>query len=462
MGIDLTNLELHRTFAHNLESALRQRYPLDDIDLADTDRAAFETKELNEAIRRLADGASITLASIRLWLSGDSSLPSAESLVRICQTLRVSADYLLDVTTYLAHGFRWRIPLPDDAGDEPEIRDGIKMFQHTFVDRKPAAAVASHQWQKLCYGFRTAVVSHALVIQEVKRDTVRETQLADRYPHLKNRVFVAELPVLVDDSGFVEGTLVRVEFVAHLAARHIFDKLNLQDSVCGLGGGYSVLRAVELATPSASRFIGTKWLPLMAIAEPERDLYAVSANDSAAVMASRQQRSHALRLPFIPPERRQEMFDVPPTERTLDESQAVTIAYQLRPGSWNDQPIIMSVGGTCPPDEAGPDVAVKAFTSHTLQDVYQKMPDDGEFAGEVLGMMLNHHGELVPEVADYNNRRVYTPLDAQQLRNLATAGVVWVIAAGKHKCEPVRMVLESRIASGLVIDSEIAQYVLDH
>lgn len=410
--------------------------------------------------------------AVKSWCNpNNEKLPSYTAIARLCKALRISADVLMGLDELVideptASPYEWIEQLPHNPNDS-DIKKGIEFFKHLVIDCKPAGLL-SDDWQSLCYAFRVATLSGGLRITHVAEDKERQTLLRKllpfpsrlkAYPH---KIYVAKLPQL-EDGGFIQGTIIRTELVSVLAAKYIFGAAGnaLPSRSWGIGPGFTVLRCAELVPPTATEFAGTRWIPLMAIRNPARDIYAISANYTATVLASRHQQTQSLHLPFVSPQRRE--FEEPLYQ---DEYQAQTLENTLLYDPWTAGPIVMSVGGVFALDTHDkqvndPDSAPTAFTSHTLQDAYQKLRDKSQFAGEALGMMLNSKGQIIEQIADINLREVYTPLTPERLGNVTYKRDVWAVAAGKHKCQPILNAIRNNLVNGLIIDSEIAQFLID-
>jgi transcriptional regulator with XRE-family HTH domain len=97
-------------------------------------------KKRNLNLNKLAKGAGITQSSTSRWQNG--TMPSCEALVKICEYLNVSADYLLDL---------------NDAAPPPILSDQEQELLAAFRQCNPESqntvliqikAIAADQQQK--------------------------------------------------------------------------------------------------------------------------------------------------------------------------------------------------------------------------------------------------------------------------------------------------------------------------
>jgi DNA-binding transcriptional regulator LsrR (DeoR family) len=87
---------------------------------------------------------------------------------------------------------------------------------------------------------------------------------------------------------------------------------------------------------------------------------------------------------------------------------------------------------------------------------------DTEVVGEVLGLLVNSHAQLVgTEQIKRKYRDLVFQIDFDILRRIADTRRSYVIAARGYKAPAVLMVLKTGLVNSLVIDSEIAEYLIE-
>jgi DNA-binding transcriptional regulator LsrR (DeoR family) len=82
---------------------------------------------------------------------------------------------------------------------------------------------------------------------------------------------------------------------------------------------------------------------------------------------------------------------------------------------------------------------------------------------EILGYMLDAAGNVVGSNDVYKQvlANTLTIEHPDWLRNFAKTWPVWLVAAGKYKSKAVHMALKTGLANTLIIDSEIADYLIE-
>jgi transcriptional regulator with XRE-family HTH domain len=445
-------------------------------------RLVTALKATNISQAQLAKQIGCAPASVSSWITG-KKLPNSLQLMHLCSALGASADSLLALTPvregrHAHEGFVWAERIPEHAAlpQKQEIELGIRLFRALIVDRVGAEeCTALHgpfpgrTWQELHKAFTVAVRSGALSLTQVPRATTKEEHLIELFPDLR-QVIVAALPQTRDYLKYMGGIIVRTELVAFLTAtRALVDSLH-NGRIVGLGGGFTIMRFGELTIPSSGLLGGTQWAALTEVKNPRFEPVSSSANYAAKLLTCRHPGTVLLPLPYIPVARRAKLMTGAPPE-TLEEEQAVATLAQL------DQPhsvaaIFMSVGGIADladrpnSDFARPEFDPATFTSITLRQIYGGLDLAGysrEFEGEVLGYMLNAKGKLVgPEDVQAANRDAVFAIDLQLLPRIARDSLVWVIAAGGYKRRAVLMAIRCGLANSLVIDEEIADYLIEN
>jgi transcriptional regulator with XRE-family HTH domain len=453
-------------------------------------RMAEACELANKTSAMIAREIGVDEATVSRWLNPEEKpLPRLDLFIRFCKATGVSAESLLatekqqeyetDASETGSWVWRWREQAPEtsDLDDRQDYQKGIELFysclphladETTRLNQPPPRSSV-----ELNRCFRAAISSGALQILDIPRDTKREAQIRERYSTggrilAEGDVFVAALPKDLN-GNWTTSNIVRVEFVAFLTAKYPLGlHSDLHGQNVGIGSGYTVLRCMELTDPSTRRFSGTQFIPLMTVNDPDHDHVTTSTNYTAAFMASRHPASKAFRLPYIPPERRESII--------YDDSgltAAEKVAKQTKRETGDSLTVFMSVGGVeSDPTQSNDSMSFEAqhyrFTLGTLQLIWRRLKHIGykdDFAVEILGLMLNDNLQIVgnKDAQDYNLRQIYTIIGPDRLQQLVASGdKVWIVAAGHHKRQPTLTALKTGLANALVIDSEIAEYLIQN
>lgn len=414
-------------------------------------QSAF-TGRLNQLLKKremsqsqLASILNVSRSTVTGWLRY-GKLPDADSLARLCIALDCSADWLLGLQTQVekqdASGtMHWvqEIPAFIVGPQREQIELGVHLFNELVRQNRSAEEIRTHHDQRTVrLALQAALRSGVIRFTQVARSTVLEAQLRAAYPGLKD-VIVADVPLHYDD------TIIRTEIVAFLAATQLLPGISHENSV-GLGSGYTVLRVCEQSIPGIDPFSGTHWIPLLAFAPENTSDY--SANYLARLMSVRHPGSQAFYLPH-------------PDECINPHLQSVqqqTLNLQK-----NLQTILVSVSGVDRRDRSGKAHLLAEFRSadyaaeaSDLRQAYASLPDQNGFGGELLRYLLDENGQMISR-----DPAVGAQIELDILRyNVEMIGWVCVVAARAYKAKAVYTCLKNRLVNALVIDSEIADYLL--
>lgn len=395
---------------------------------------------------QLAQKLMVSRSTVTGWLRY-GKLPDAGLLAQLCATLGCSADWLLGLSTHIekqnADGsVRWleQIPPYIQGFQREQIDYGLRLFNQFVTENRSAGEIRNaFNHQHIGAALQAALRSGAIRLTHVARDETLEAQLKQAYPVLKE-VIVAGVPQHYDD------TIIRVELVTFLATTHMFTGI-IRQSAVGLGSGYTLLRLCEQSIPGIDQFSGTTWIPLLAFAPDNTSDY--SANYLARLMSARHPGSKALYLPH-------------PIECVSPEMQAIhtETTRQMR----NVQAIFTSVSGVDRRDRSGQPHLYAEFRSADyfaeapdLRAAYAELPDKARFGAELLRYLLDENGGILSRDSDVGSQA-----DLDILRyNVDMIGKVCIVAAREYKAKAVLTCLKNRLANALVIDREIAEYLLN-
>jgi DNA-binding transcriptional regulator LsrR (DeoR family) len=404
---------------------------------------ALTAREMSQS--RLAEAMGISRSTITGWLKYHK-LPDAFLLAKICTALGCSADWLLGLETQLekqdASGHvRWIEQLPPhlQGTQREQIAYGVHLFNRLLLDGGSLADVDAYgSWESIRAALLAALRAGAVRLTHVARDADLEAQIKARYPALKE-VIVAAAPMLDD-------TVIRTEFVAFLAATELLNHI-IRPGVVGLGSGYTLLRLCENSIPGIDQFSGTRWVPLLAF--PPENMTDYSANTLARLMSIRHPGSQAVVLPH----------PVEATTRRIKNLQEEALRLMK-----NMSTVFVSVSGVDRRSPSGSTHLLAEFRSADyaleapdLRSAYGALDDKSRFGAELLRYLLDREGNIISR-----DSGVGAQVDLDILRyNCAMIGRVCMVAAGAYKALGVLTCIQNRLVNSLVIDSEIASYLME-
>ncbi len=453
--------DLHQVFARNLRQQLLSR--------------AITQKDLAEAIGR-------SPALVSRWTNGNN-LPRADDLIQIADVLGYSIDSLFErehntEVEQVHDGLRWveniplyiqHMPQPIAQFLEEEIRLGIRLFRMLVVNRMNSqecidpidGPFPGQSWTSLNRAFKVATASNALSLTCVPRDTAKERALHSLFPHLR-QVLVAALPRNAR-GAYLDNSVIRTEFVALLAATQALTGMPLRSAKVGVGPGYTLMRFAQLVIPTSNWFAGTEWVPLTAQRISED--YSYTANQVVTTLGHRCLGSRAYSLPYIEPEKRRQRLGIHPA-LSPDAQRALETVLSLRDVS----AIFMSVSGI---DHSDMEhfVSQREFVSSDGEHVsrlytqmYSELQEQGvahQMAGETLGHIFDAEGRLIGQPTwRQSYQDILLTVSYDDLQRSALTSYVWLIAAGHHKRKAVLAATASKLVNSLVIDAEIADYII--
>lgn len=423
--------------------------------------------------KELAHKLGVSEGAVANWVSGTS--PSISRLIEICDFLDVSSDYLLGIGDHgcieeYEHGaFRWIEHVPEDISEDlqKEYRLGIEFFNAVVRDGLCDTELTGHDGRfkrqtlaGLERSFRTAIMAQALKLRRVRRNHDLERDLLKLYSPLLRQVIVVELPKRPNTNEIcVSSHLLNVEFLAFAAATEVFP--SLEEGAIGIGSGYTIYRCAELVPPSQDQYKSINWASTMEVNNHQQETASVSPNLAVKLLAERNPNTRAFPLPYLPPEQRN-LFGA---NLTAHQVQAAATLEELRVA----RAILMTVGGVSSANIYDPQAVPKRRTFSTkylnsLHEQLQLEKQAEEIRGEVLGYLLDRNAQPLGDEKFQliQERRVYAPA-LNVLRRVMgrNNGFVWVIATGDHKKVATEMVVRNGLANALVIDEEIADYLVD-
>jgi DNA-binding transcriptional regulator LsrR (DeoR family) len=290
---------------------------------------------------------------------------------------------------------------------------------------------------------KSALRQKIIRIIEVQRDTEREEKLKSIYKQLTGPVIVAK------DERYLDSYLIRAELVSFLASKHIFNIIE-GTKVIGIGSGYTLSRMADLVTPNAFEINPITWLALNRI-NSNNYSYENIYPSSRYILSMLQSKYDGSSI--IYPRQNE-----PPKEYLKNLDLANIKIFSLTGLKRHHRSeFFQSVPSTM--DFKSVDYQTQEH-SKILYDRLEEMGIGSEYCGEILGWAINHEGQQIPEIFEYNKRLLHAP-DLDRIREYTNTATHWVVAARLYKAEPTRLAIITGIANSLVIDSEIAQYLID-
>lgn len=398
----------------------------------------LDAQEMSQS--QLATALGVSRSTITGWIR-HQKLPDAYLIHDLCVALQCSADWLLG----LAQGaekrdpssrIRWieQLPLHLTDTQRESLTTGMRYFNDIMTQDAPAFAVDLSQVRaSLQAVFRAGAVR----LTSVARLNMYETRLKELYPHLRD-VIVADIPQRTTES------IIRTEMVAFLAMIEMLSPL-VRPQAVGFGSGYTLLRLCEQSIASVDQFSGTAWIPLLAF--PSSNVEDYTANTLARLMSIRHAGSHALYLPH-PNE-----CTTPEMRLTLQET-----TQRMR----NVQTIFVSTSGVDRRQVSGEAHLLAQFRSADylseapdLREHYADLSDKEQFGAEILRTLIDSSGQILSRDPTVGHQA-----DLDLLRYVSAHGRVCLMAACSYKARAVQTCLKNQLVNTLVIDSEIAEYLL--
>ncbi len=423
--------------------------------------------------RELAHRLGVSEGGVANWMSG--TMPSVARLIQICRVLDVSSDYLLGIDEHgciehYEHGaLGWTTNIPENLSEElrEEYRQGVRFFEAVVQDglreselTGPNGRFEGQSIAGLERSFRTTVFANALKLTRIGRNHLLEDDLLKLYSPQLKQALVVELPKGRESSRSCTSSHVfNVEFLAHCAATEVFPAL--EEGAIGIGPGYTLYRCAELIPPSQHQYKGITWASTMEVNDHQQEAASVSSNLAVKLLASRNPNTRAFYLPYLDTERRNLHRD----DLDAHQAQAAATVEELRVA----RAILMTVGGVSAADIRNSLASPKrrTFSPKFLYSLHEQLRLEDKatsFSGEVLGHLLGNNAQSIgsPSFRSIQERRVYAPA-LNLLRNVIdrNSGFVWVIATGDHKKVATEMAVRNRLANALVIDEEVAEFLIE-
>jgi DNA-binding transcriptional regulator LsrR (DeoR family) len=388
---------------------------------------------------RLAEALGVSRSTITGWLRY-GKLPDADLIYRVCSELHVSSDWLLGLDTHIekhdpSGAIHWieQIPPHVTGPQRDQIAYGIRLFNNFVTENRSAEEMqAAHDWRIVSFALQAALRVGAIRLTSVARSTDHERDLLKRFPTLKE-VVVADVPQHCDN------TIIRTEFVCFLAAVYVLTQI-IRSSAVGLGSGYTMLRFCENSVPTVDQFAGTHWTPLLAF--PSHNTIDYTADYLGRMMSIRH--SGSISVDLVNSDKGH-----PPIEKLWEYTQTMFVSVSgVDRRDWSSMDHILAEFRSADYLAEAPD----------LRSSYAQLENKAGFGGELLRYLLDVDGNIIKRDSSVSQQ-----VDLELLRYNSTGiGKVCIIAARRYKARAVLTCVRSRLANSLVIDSEIADYLLQN
>lgn len=392
----------------------------------------------------LAEHVGVSRSTVTGWLKYRKQ-PDAALIAALCRALHCSADWLLGLTPTDAGqtpdgGIRWAEALPDSLppAQREQIAYGLTLFRQMLTGSTPRQPAHENHARTVSAAVQAALRSGALRLTQVTRRADLEAALQTAYPSLR-QVVVAALPHAALD------TLIRTELVTFLAAQTVLAQI-IRPQAVGLGSGYTMLRLCEHSIPSVDQFAGTHWVPLVAFRHESGGDY--TANFLAKLMSVRHAGSIAQHLPH----------SALGSSDALAHDAAETTRLTRSLGT-----IFLSASGVDRRLPGGGTHLLTEFRSADfaieaadLRQAYADLDEPARFGGEILRTLIDTEGRVIGRDSSTDRQP-----DLDILRYaVAMFGTVCLVASGGYKARPVQTCLRNGLTNALVIDAEIADWLL--
>ncbi len=407
----------------------------------------------------------VSTTTVNRWIKGDNvpDLRDLEAMKRAFGTDVFETLVRVSDEPDTHHGVTWRSNTPPLLSDEQRNRAslGIAVFRKLFVENAGLedclvllgvsnSSNVKEQIEYLYTSFEFALQCGALTITHVARNHDLERALIDMYRPLSRPGRTQLRQVFVADVPDCDGTPIRAEIVAFLAAQEIFSATNVSAGTIGIGNGYTVARTLYY-THLYGLYSKATWIPLICF-DPQFDI-RFSANAIAAWLTLSHPGSRAL----------QQLF---PDE--------IHLSLHGQP-TFSPSHIIVTANGFEPDGRSSglhPERNNKYVDGHSTEWKYspewqykqlQKSRQHEQVAGEFMGLLLDDEG--MPMLNDYDLQQAQTfsrQMDHRhEMYNLFSRNV-WLIAAMRFKARAVRMAIRNGLVGNVVVDRSIAEWLLEN
>jgi len=410
-------------------------------------------KRRNLTQAALAGKLGVVTLTVSAWETGRRA-PTLEHIGKLCRVLSCTPSHLLPTPVERAKDgmVSWveGVPVGLPESQQAFLEAGVRAFRffmkgYTFDNFRSDEILRAYPEASLYNLLAGVFRAGCLRIIEALRDREREQALELRFPHLA--------PVVVAAIPSTALSVIKAEIISFLAANHILPTLR-NPSVIGFGPGYTITRLAEQSIPTETEFSKTRWVSLVAYPRRYHNLELQSANCIVRTMGTRHVQSSMCLLPFMArDDEGRPIPDDPGGERQYELED-----FQKVDNAWREMSAAFVTVGYL----GGGTSDGRIFPLQTLSPYIEERTCAEKVAGEFLGLYLDDRGEMADD-ADVirENRAMAFQIDLRLLREVTNRGHVYLLAAGGEKARAAAMVVRSGFANRLVIDCDIADYLLE-
>jgi DNA-binding transcriptional regulator LsrR (DeoR family)/transcriptional regulator with XRE-family HTH domain len=373
--------------------------------------------------------------------------------------LGVSGEYHHD-------GISWReLPLgdgdfsPGQMLQKERVERGIKFFRRMVCDKQDlhtaTGEMKASTVMELFTDCELALQLGALRITEVPTNSAMAKQVKVKFqePGINlETVIVANVP-LHDGRPIeqdIDGTPIRAEIVASLAAKAIFSNLRADSTTpIAVGSGFTVAR-VGQHSATYGLVNNAHWIPLIGYT-PDRPI-RYAANSNAALSMAVHPGSTAKSLGWQEPFNFEQEFLKTRSRPAIIIVTVNGFASDIRNPRQRDENYNSAVDGYSGTQHNSP---------KWLYEQMRLIGKESMIAGELLGVLLDDNakpvlqGEMLAQSAQFSQQMHYELLRVFRSQ-------VWLVASMQFKARAVLMAIRNGLASNIVIDASIAEYLLKH
>lgn len=441
-------------------------YNSDSQELAEFNSEHFKSRlrqlrmDLHLTQKDLGDKLGKSNSTIAEWenQAKPTVVPTVDQMFSIARVLKVDVSDLMGVNTseYSYEGLSWRQEIPKHLNPAMREQMNLALQVMRYLVRQnmseeelpdilggiPLRMIKEY----LRYAFRQNILS---ITDVALRDDLRQ-RLLHRYGSHGLRD-----AIVVDAGGPIKNNIIRTEMVAFATARYVLDQYGPTVNHVGLGNGYTINRSVSLILPTMKLHQHLKVSPLV-IPQETSEVNWDSALLNAIIFQS--QMYGAI---LVAPQQGMTP-DIYLAQRELDQYVNHLDLILVTPRIYFDKG--------------------NAFHHSRSEMTIDEMPLPGSFSERITGMH-----EILTEIADMSVEKedapevaeiLYQPIHedyfsssppskaaaAYSLKNLRSSTAsrrhVWLSAAGKDKAQGTAFALNHKLVNGIVIDSEVAEYLL--
>lgn len=399
-----------------------------------------------------ANRLSISQAQLHRLESKESSPQWLSEMENIFKSLGpIVSLWLMGYSFNEANGIRWIENFParlPSSLRKDDIMRGVELFEFLVADQADISTI----FDELNFSpslasdvLRLAFEECAILLADIRENQELGDKIFELYqPH--NQSLKRSSIIVADVPENLKVHIIRSEIIAYLAARCVFDELDRPHGIA-LGSGYTLMRFADQTRFTTKQFYGTRWFPLMAfpLGQNGEKEAVYTSNDVVSTMIRYHSRTKRHFIPF-PNDNHNRYI----ANNILNKASTEVNVFFLSATGLDKNRKLFSASDYCTEIE---------YLSNAYYDLSGQQKK--KVAGELLGWMINVDGSLAnqPELIQ---KSVFA-LSIEKLKKaVEDRKRVWLLASRKHKQRVVLAALKNAIVNGIVIDAEIAKYLIEN